>query len=158
MTNAARLAAEDRLEIVELMARYARATDTGDLDAYVNLFAPDGVLFSRHQGREAIREFMGQVMREGRAGPMPNGDVVFRHFVGQPVIDWDGSVATVHSYSLWVNLGPNPPVTAAAAYTDTIVKVDGRWVFQTRDFKRVAGVLPSMEDLLEQQRLAARSA
>jgi uncharacterized protein (TIGR02246 family) len=158
MSGGARLAAEDRLEIIELMVRYTRAVDTGDLEAYVNNFAPNAVLFSRHHGREAIREFMGQVMRDGRAGPLANGDVVFRHFAGQPVIDWDGSVATVHSYSLWINLGPNPPITAAAEYTDTCIKNDGRWVFQTRDFKRVAGELPSMETLLQQQRHAAGGA
>jgi uncharacterized protein (TIGR02246 family) len=151
MSDGVKLSLEARLEIMELLARYARAVDTGDLDAYVNAFAPDGVLFSKHHGHEQIRAFMGQVMRDGRAGPMANGDVVFRHFVGQPVIDWDGSTATVHSYLLWINLGPNPPISAAAEYRDTCVEVDGRWVFQTRDFTRVAGVLPAMETLLQAQ-------
>ena len=151
MTTRPKLSLEDRLDITELLARYARAVDTGDLDAYVASFAPDAVLFSKHHGHEEIRAFMGQVMRDGRAGPMANGDVVFRHFVGQPVIDWDGSIATVYSYLLWLNFGPNPPISAAAEYSDTCVNIDGRWVFQTRDFKRVAGVLPSMEALLQHQ-------
>jgi hypothetical protein len=109
-------------------------------------------LFSKHHGHAAIRAFMGQVMRDGRAGPTANGDVVFRHFVGQPVIDWDGAVATVHSYALWLNIGPPPPITAAAEYTDTCVKIDDQWVFQTRDFTRVAGELPTMEQLLARLR------
>lgn len=38
------LTPEDRLDILDLMARYAWAIDTGDTDAYVACFTPDAVL------------------------------------------------------------------------------------------------------------------
>lgn len=50
---------EDRIEIEELMARYAWALDTGDREGYVSLFTEDGWIQhwpqGRCQGRDAIR-------------------------------------------------------------------------------------------------------
>ena len=40
MTERTRLSAEDRLDIMDLIARYAYTLDSGDLDGYVNNFAP----------------------------------------------------------------------------------------------------------------------
>jgi hypothetical protein len=90
-----RLSAEDRLDIMDLIARYAYWLDSGDLDGYVNNFAPDGVLFEQLQGRGAIREYVAMLMRQGRAGPLANGDVAYRHFVGSPVIGGFGRGAGV---------------------------------------------------------------
>src|ERR1700704_2401971 len=93
-----RLSADDRLAIMDLIARYAYTLDSGDLDGYANNFAPDGLLFEKHRGRAAIKEFVASLQREGRAGPLPNGDVAYRHFVGSPVIDGANDRAIVHSY------------------------------------------------------------
>ena len=142
MAEGSRLSAEDRLDIMDLIARYARTLDLGDLNGYVNNFAPDAVLFEEHHGQAAIREYVAMLMREGRAGPLPNGDVAYRHFVGSPVIDGAGDRATVHSYLLWVTMGTEPPINAAAEYVDEVVKLDGRWVFQKRTLHRLAGRSP----------------
>jgi hypothetical protein len=40
MPTANQLTTEDRLSTMELLARYARCLDSGDLDGYVNNFAP----------------------------------------------------------------------------------------------------------------------
>ena len=149
MPTSSRLSTADRLSIMELLARYARCLDSGDLDGYVNNFAPDGVLFGNHVGHTQIREYVGMLMREGRAGPLPSGDVAYRHFVGSPVIDGAGSTATVHSYLLWVSMGTDPPVSAAAEYTDECVKLDGRWVFQSRSLRRLAGRPPGSEPVIK---------
>jgi SnoaL-like domain len=146
-----RLSAEDRLDIMDLIARYAYTLDSGDLDGYVNNFAPEGVLFEQHKGREAIREYVGMLMRQGRAGPLPNGDVAYRHFVGSPVIDGGGDRAIVHSYLLWVNMGTEPPVSAAAEYTDECIKLDGRWYFLDRKLRRLAGRPPSSDPVIREQ-------
>ena len=148
MADSNRLSADDRLDIMDLIARYAHTLDSGDLDGYVNNFAPDAVLFERHQGREAIREYVAMLMREGRAGPLPNGDVAYRHFVGQATIDGAGDQARVHSYLLWVNMGSDPPVSAAAEYFDTCVKLDGRWYFKQRVLHRLAGRFPGTQQVV----------
>jgi hypothetical protein len=148
VTTTNRLTAEDRLDIMDLIARYAYTLDSGDLDGYVNNFAPDGVLFEQHRGREAIRDYVKTLMRQGRAGPLPSGDVAYRHFVGSPVIDGAGDQATVHSYLLWVNMGSDPPVSAAAEYTDEVTKLDGRWYFGSRTLRRLAGRFPSSDPVV----------
>ena len=153
MSEAARprLSADDRLDIMDLIARYASTLDAGDLDGYVNNFAPDGVLFENHRGQDAIREYVAMLMRQGRAGPLPNGDVAYRHFVGAPTIDGGDGQAGVRSYLLWVNMGSDPPVSAAAEYTDRCVKLDGRWVFQSRTLRRLAGRFPGSEPVIKEE-------
>lgn len=137
-----RLSAEDRLDIMDLIARYAHTLDAGDLDGYVENFAPDAILFEDYRGRDAIREYVAMLMREGRAGPLPNGEVAYRHFVGSPTIDGADGSATVHSYLLWVNMGTDPPVSSAGEYVDECVKLDDRWYFQSRVLHRLSGRFP----------------
>jgi uncharacterized protein (TIGR02246 family) len=140
------LTAEDRLDIMDLVARYASTLDAGDLEGYVNNFAPDGVLFEHQVGRDAIREYVGKLMEEGRAGPLPNGDVAYRHFAQSVTIDAESATrARVHSYLLWVFMGDEPPVKAAAAYLDEVEKVDGTWYFKSRTLNFAAGTRPGSE-------------
>ncbi len=148
MPQPSRLSADDRLDIMDLIARYASTLDAGDLDGYVDNFAPDGVLFERHQGREQIRDYVAMLMREGRAGPLPNGDVAYRHFVGSPTINGGDGRATVHSYLLWINMGTNPPINAAAEYLDECVKLDDRWYFASRKLRRLAGRPPGSDPVV----------
>jgi hypothetical protein len=42
MSVSAHLGIEDRLEILQLFARYGRLVDSGDADGYLTLFTPDG--------------------------------------------------------------------------------------------------------------------
>jgi hypothetical protein len=134
MPTARRLSTADRVSIMELIARYARCLDSGDLDGYVNNFAPDGVLFGSHVGHAQIREYVGQVIQRRNADPARR-----MHFVGSPVIEGNSQRVAVHSYLLWVQLGAESPVSAAAEYADTCVKLNGRWVFETRAITRLAG-------------------
>ena len=128
------MSADDRLSIMDLLARYARCLDSGDLDGYVNNFAPDGVLFGTHVGRQQIRDYVGQVIARRNTDPSRR-----MHLVGSPVIKGDGQRATVHSYLLWIELGAESPVSAAAEYNDSVVKLDGRWVFESRMLTRLVG-------------------
>jgi hypothetical protein len=61
------------------------------------------------------------------------------HFVGSPVIEGNAEEARVHSYLLWIQLGAESPISAAAEYHDTVVKRQGRWLFQSRSLTRLAG-------------------
>ena len=134
MPTASQLTTEDRLSIMELLARYARCLDSGDLDGYVDNFAPDGVLFGNHVGHAQIREYVGQVIARRNADPARR-----MHFVGFPVIDGDAQRVTVHSYLLWIQLGADSPVSAAAEYADICIKQHNRWVFESRALTRLAG-------------------
>src|SRR5262245_13916388 len=59
---------QDRLEINDLMMKYAWSFDTGDLDGIVAVFAPDGVIRSsqgeRHQGSENVRRYYGKFVAQ----------------------------------------------------------------------------------------------
>jgi uncharacterized protein (TIGR02246 family) len=134
MTTSTALTSDDRVSITDLVARYARCLDSGDLDGYVDNFAPDGVLFGDHVGHAQIREYVAGIIARRNADPSRR-----MHFVGLPVIDGDGERATVHSYLLWIQLGAESPISAAAEYADTVVKRDGRWVFASRSLTRLAG-------------------
>jgi len=70
---------------------------------------------------------------------VPNGDVAYRHCVGSAVIDGNNHTATVHSYLLWIQTGAEAPISAAAEYTDSVVKLNGRWLFESRPLTRLAG-------------------
>ena len=80
MTEAQRL---DRLESIEairqLVARYALATDSRDLDALVALFVDDVQVGADRKGRDALREFFERSLREV-------GVTIL--FVGNHVIDF----------------------------------------------------------------------
>ena len=81
MTDEARL---ERLESTEairqLIARYALATDSRDLDALVGLFVDDVRVGEVERGREALRTFFDRSLRDV-------GVTIL--FVGNHVIDFD---------------------------------------------------------------------
>jgi uncharacterized protein (TIGR02246 family) len=138
MTGNMHLTDTDRSEIQNLLAHYVKHLDTGDLDGYVSLFATDAVLFERHAGRDAIRDYVGQVIERKRTEPGTR-----MHFVSPAAIDGAGDHATAYSYLLWVTTGASAcPVAAGARYEDTLVKEDGRWVFKTRRLTRTAEYRP----------------
>ena len=116
---------------MDLVARYARYLDSGDLDGYVSLFTPDAVLFGEHNGRDNIRAYVATVMQRRAGDP-----AVRKHFVGLPTIDGTSERVTVHSYLMWVRFGSDSPAAGAAEYIDECVKRDGRWLFQTRVLQR----------------------
>ncbi|MBV9322520.1 MAG: nuclear transport factor 2 family protein [Chloroflexi bacterium] len=128
------LTADDRILIMDLLARYARCLDSGDLDGYVSLFTADATLFGAHVGHQNIRTYVEQVMRRRADDPARR-----MHFVGMPTIDGDAEHASVHSYLLWVQSGAASPISAAAEYTDSCVKQAGRWLFASRTLTRLAG-------------------
>jgi hypothetical protein len=131
MVDSGPLTAEDRVAITDLLARYARCLDSGDLDGYVGLFTRDAVLFGQHAGIENIRAHVDTVIHRRAAESAPR-----HHFVGLPTIDGSSERATVHSYLLWIQFGAASPVSAAAEYRDECVKRDGHWLFQSRSLLR----------------------
>jgi uncharacterized protein (TIGR02246 family) len=128
----AELSSDDRLSIMDLLARYARCLDSGDLDGYVSLFTPDAVLFGEHKGRDNIRAYVDTVIQRRAT----EGAAARKHFVGLPTIDGTNERVTVHSYLMWVRFGSDSPAAGAAEYNDVCVRVDGRWRFQSRVLNR----------------------
>ena len=130
---------QDREAIEALMWNYDRALDTYDVDAYVNSFTPDGA-FGQVKGRDALREMLvgiKQSQEERRADGETLGEM--RHFTMNQYLEFvDETHARYHYYHQTVfgssASGGSPPVVAAAGNgVDDLVKVDGKWLIQSRN-------------------------
>ena len=125
---------EDRLGVMDLIANYAQCIDGGDLDGYVANFLPDGVIEWENgvaNGREQIRRWVGGLMATGRIGGEP---AFTRHFVSLPYVTGDSQRANARTYVIIFRLNAEGRVAvpSVGSYTDTCVKVEGRWLFEKR--------------------------
>ena len=136
-----RPAVEDQLLIHDLYARYSWALDSGDTEAYVQLFATDAVVYetgpegtSQIEGQDQIREF---VLRFHRNPEFPGR----QHRISQILIspDPEGRAAhwRVQSYVLTTETenGYSPKVFWCGYGEDIVAKVDGEWLIKSREIK-----------------------
>ncbi len=141
------LPAEDQLAIQQLIAGYAQSLDGGDADAYADKFIPDGVVEwanGRVAGRDEIRKWVKGLMRGG-IGATP---AQVRHLVNVPYIKGGGSRVTAHTYVVIFGLNKAGAVNvpSVASYEDTIVKVNGQWLFEKRVMRADMGVFGRRDD------------
>lgn len=135
------LSAEDKVEIGELLASYSRCLDSGDVDGYVKLFAPDGVLDGSsgpRRGHTEIRQVAEAMATINKGEGAAHGQ---RHFAGQPVIEQDGNGCQVRSYFLLVRQSSEGEafIRAMGEYADTCEKHEGQWVFARREIRLLLG-------------------
>jgi hypothetical protein len=137
---------QDRLEILELYARYSWALDTGDTDGYVALFTADaeateetrsGALEVR-KGRAEIRKL---VLKFHDRADFPG----HQHQMGQFVFAADPLGRPDHwvvrSYG-WatINRPPQPPHLHWCGHVrDVVAKVDGAWKIKSKAIMGWAG-------------------
>ncbi len=129
MNQDALLARLDRLESTEairqLAARYALSLDMRDLDAHVNLFAPDIQVGRRGTGRAALKAWVDDTLREQFTGTA--------HHLGQHIIEFTGpdqAVGVVYSKNEH-ETGPEW-VIMQMLYWDDYQRIDGQWYFRRR--------------------------
>jgi SnoaL-like domain len=135
------LTAIDFEEIKQLHARYGHTLDFGDIDGFVACFAPDGCFDGpdqRYQGPQDLRHLAIEVA-ENMKGHVRHSIVV------NSMIDGDGNNARALSYEcLTRDFGPpagrgqvtHSALIASGMYNDDLVKVDERWVYASRRFRR----------------------
>jgi len=89
-----------RLEIRELVDRYARAADRVDGPAAAALFTPDGALRIFERGTEApVRERLGREAIATAFAGLSRYDVTL-HVVANHLVEIDGDTATGETYCL----------------------------------------------------------
>ena len=117
----------DQLEIRELTARYNRAFDDGDADAYAATFVPDGSMeatgIPRAEGHDALKGLVRQT---------PYGIV---HITTDPIIEIDGDRAVQHCTLIVANRHEDrSPVTfgTTGRYDDELVRTADGWRFTSR--------------------------
>ena len=128
------LSTEDRLDILELCARYNHAFDSADPEAFAATFTEDGV-FGSIKGTEALRAF---VPRRWERARVEDGARVIRHWNTSHVIEGDGDTARHSSYVLVLDIRGDDPSTISmmGIYEDILKKVNGAWKFVHREFIR----------------------
>lgn len=129
MTDASLAARVDRLESIEairqLAGRYSLSLDMRDLDAHVNLFAPDIRVGHRGNGRAALKAWVDETLRNQFTGTS--------HHVGQHIIEFtdpDHAVGVVYSKNEH-ETGPEW-VIMQMLYWDDYARIDGQWFFRRR--------------------------
>jgi len=124
----------DRIAINDLIAAYAWALDTGDVDALVACFTPDAVVIEevfedpdRWEGRDNIRRFAEHYRN------VPNFPGR-QHHVSQLVVKGDSKCCSARSFAFVTECQGEPPYTLrfTGYYDDKLVKVRNRWLFRER--------------------------
>ncbi len=141
---------QDRTEIYELYARYSWALDTGDTEAYLDLFTTDAIATEEtssggievRQGRDEIRK----LVRKFHDRPDFPGH---QHQMAQFVFDADPEGRPDHwavrSYA-WatINRPPAHPYLHWCGHVrDVVAKVDGVWLIQSKEIMGWAGAVLS---------------
>ena len=128
------LTLRDRIELQDLLARYAWALDTGHVDALVACFTPDAVVIEevfeqpdRWEGHESIR----RLAEHYRTAPGFPGR---QHHVSQVLVEGDAARCAIRSYVFVTECRGEPPYVTrfAGYYEDRAVKRRGEWLFEER--------------------------
>jgi hypothetical protein len=119
----------ERLESLEeirmLPAKYALSLDMRDLDAHVNLFAPDIRVGRDRSGREHLKAWVDAMLREQFTGTS--------HHVGGHIIEFtDPAHAHGVVYSKNEHETAREWVIMQMLYWDDYERIAGRWYFRRR--------------------------
>ncbi len=119
----------DRLEstdaIRQLAARYSLSLDMRDLDAHVNLFAPDIRVGRNQVGRAHLKAWVDETLRHQFTGTS--------HHLGQHVIEFvDADHAIGVVYSKNEHEAGAEWVIMQMLYWDDYQRIDGQWYFRRR--------------------------
>lgn len=133
---------QDREQISKLMWDYARALDTGNVEAFVALFTEDGQ-FGRGEkavkGKKALLEMMGSFRKSPTAGQgnTPKTGAMY-HMTANHYIEFkDRDHAIFHGY--WIAFvagsGQNtqPTIVGVGRELNEVVRINGKWFIQVRD-------------------------
>jgi ketosteroid isomerase-like protein len=121
---------ESLASIQQLPARYALALDSRDMDALVDLFAPDVRVGKDETGRDALKTWFTAIMR------LPRTSV---HFIGNHVIDFDDADharGVVYCHDELERPAAGEWELGKLQYWDRYIRVDGDWCFAARKFHR----------------------
>jgi hypothetical protein len=132
---AEQLRADDKLQILELLARYAWTIDSADAEGYASLFTKDAVLGmgdAQYHGTNEILAYASElVSRPNWPGSQHhNGQIIFDE--GNP------TTCKLRSYSmiLFRLADGSCNFRHLGLYRDRCVKVDEQWYFAERHWER----------------------
>jgi uncharacterized protein (TIGR02246 family) len=126
------LTTNDRFAIHELVARYNKAIDTGDPKGWADTFTEDGTfdgIAGVFTGRDQLQGFVEAYVSDPQFADWASS----QHWTTNLVIDGDGDHAEMFAHVKMVKPEPDGGrIILVGVYTDTLAKVDGRWLFARR--------------------------
>lgn len=112
-------------EIRQLPAKYALSLDMRDLDAHVNLFAPDIRVSREKVGRTHLKRWLDDTLRLQFTGTS--------HHIGNHVIEFDDPD---HAHGVVYSKNEHETdgewIIMQMLYWDNYERIDGRWYFRRR--------------------------
>ncbi len=123
------LTADDRLAIIDLLARYCRCIDQKRWDELPTLFTDDcavdfGKVMGTHEGKDGVANMARMIGSTG---------LMMRHYSTNVVIEGDGERVQVESYVLaYTGTAPGSLMATTGRYEDEMVKQGGRWLLRRR--------------------------
>jgi len=135
------LSSEDRLQIQDVIHRYAWSLDTGDVERFVDCFCPDGVLIwdafetpDRYAGHEALRRFATFL----RDLPTSAGR---QHMVANTLIEGERDEARASSYVVvFTRQGDGPHAAGVMGwYEDVLHRTARGWRIRERVIRDWSG-------------------
>lgn len=135
---------EDRMQILDLFARYCRGLDGQRREEFLGTFWEDGVLgsplvggdFTGHAGLDDFYDRIhGRSEFEGyRAGQHRTANVLFDEVTANRAVIWC-------QFQFLTRVGGIPQLSAYGEYHDVVTKRDGEWRFARRDICLAADAL-----------------
>jgi ketosteroid isomerase-like protein len=117
---------EDKMEIQEVIARYANTFDSGNFDDWLDTWTDDGVWDGGpgvYTGKSELAKLIVDL----------GGDLQDkRRVMTNVVISGVGDQAIADCYMLVIERKVSSAILATAVYSDTLKKVDGSWKFARR--------------------------
>ena len=135
--------ARDRVEIEDLMWRYARALDTGDGEAYAAVYTPDGQFgtgANATKGTEALKKLAGGGARPAAApgaAAAPARPPLYHMHANHAITFIDKDHARFDAYYLTARAGGGqdqpPQLVAVGRSVDELVRLNGKWLIKVRN-------------------------
>ena len=117
---------EDHIAIRELAARYNRAFDYGNPEAWVECFTEDG---SFEMGSKTLAAGSTDLLAFAKK-MIPTMKV--KHCTTDAIVEVDGDTGTHDAYLILVGCDDKVSVINSGRYIDAVVRVNGQWKFKQR--------------------------
>jgi ketosteroid isomerase-like protein len=125
---------QDRLDITDLVYRYAQGVDDRDIDAVLACVSPDAILSLNNgetvlHGRKDLRNYLVESFKDGG---VLSADVASTHLMVNVIVNVTGDRAHAETTAVTYRAGDGMVITRGIRYTDECAKIAGRWVISRR--------------------------
>ena len=133
---------QDRAQIEKLMWNYDRTLESGNIDAYVSLYTPDGQFgtgANAAKGRDALKKMLAG-LKKSRDEAVAKGQIRLPVYIMDfssylEFTDRDHARMKGYWQEVTPETGPNAPasIVAAGRFVQEFARENGKWLIKLRD-------------------------